>query len=118
MQDVALNKSRVFPLNIRIIFGLIFLAGFFTFLILLGIFPHVPNSMTGWVILVGVGVPSWLFLEWLGEKLFSKKVGHRISEKPFSGVRILYALGTILAFFVGMFALWKLFGPWVRPYFS
>ena len=43
----------------------------------------------GWVILVVVGIPLYILLEGLGEVFFSEKVGKSISDKDFSGVRIL-----------------------------
>lgn len=118
MQDSGSDRPRGFRFAIQIIFALIAIAGIGIPLILLDIFPHLPNSLVGWAILVGVGVPFWIFLEWLAGKVFSKRVGHRISQKPLSGIRIVYALGAILAFYAGIVALWKLLGPWVRAYFS
>jgi hypothetical protein len=85
---------------------------------LINIFPHRPNSSTGWFMLVAASVPIWLFLEWLGMVVFSKRIGEKISDKPYSGARILYIFGVLLAFFVGMFLLWIVLGPYVRPYFS
>jgi hypothetical protein len=58
-------------------------------LLLLNLFPWVPSSLTGWVILVVVGIPLYILLEGLGEVFFSEKVGKSISDKDFSGVRIL-----------------------------
>lgn len=112
------DNPRGFRFILRIIIGLTFVAAVGSFFILLDVFPHRPNSLAGWLILVGVGVPLWLLLEWLGEVVFSKRVGQRVSGKPFSGTRILYGLGVFLVFFVGMFLLWTVLVPYVQPYFS
>ena len=56
-------------------------------------FPAVPHSLLGWLALVGLGVPVWIFLEWLGEAV----VGSRFFARRSSGVRILLGVPTALA---------------------
>lgn len=118
MQDSGSVRPRGLRFAIQSIFGLALIVGIVVLLLLLDIFPHLPNSPIGWVILVGLGVPFWLLLEWFGQKILSKKLGHRISERPFSGIRIICAFAAILIFCAGILALWKLSGHWIRPYFS
>ena len=56
-------------------------------------FPVVPHSLLGWLALVGLGAPVWIFLEWLGEAV----VGLRFFARRSSGVRILLGVPTALA---------------------
>jgi hypothetical protein len=56
-------------------------------------FPAVPHSVLGWVALIGLGLPAWIFLEWLGETV----VGSRFFARRSSGVRILLGVATALA---------------------
>ena len=56
-------------------------------------FPAVPRSFLGWLALVGLGVPVWIFLEWLGEAV----VGSNFFARRSSGVRILLGVPTALA---------------------
>jgi hypothetical protein len=43
-------------------------------------YPVVPRSVLGWVLLFVIGIPSWLFLEWLGDRVFSARVFSRIGR--------------------------------------
>lgn len=118
VMSMDINGYNPFRSRIRIIIGFLSLVAFCTVFLLLDIFPHRPNSLAGWLILVIVGIPSWIIIEWFGEIVFSKKLGYRISDKPFSGVRIIYALVVFLAFLGIMFLLWKILDPLVGLYFS
>ena len=113
-----INSRNPFRSAFRIIIGLMFLVAFYTMFLLLDIFPHKPNSLAGWLIVIIVGLPSWLIIEWLGGLVFSKKLGDRISDKPFSSARIIYPLVVFLVFLGIMFLLWKILDPFLRPYFS
>jgi hypothetical protein len=55
-------------------------------------FPAVPRSTLGWVALVGLGLPVWLFLEWLGEVVLDSALFRRRS----SGFRILVGVPVVL----------------------
>jgi hypothetical protein len=116
--SIDINGHDPFRSTIRIITGLLFLVAFCTLFLLLDIFPHKPNSLAGWLILVIVGIPSWVIIEWFGGIVFSKKLGFKISGKPFSGARIIYALAVFLVFLGIMFLFWKILDPLVGPYFS
>lgn len=111
------NAGRSRPI-IRIIFGLLFVAAICAFPILINMFAYRPTSFAGWLIPIGIGVPSWLLVEWLGEVVFSSKVGYRISGRPFSIARVLYGVVIFLAFWGIAFLLWKVFGRWLQPFFS
>jgi hypothetical protein len=60
---------------------LVFMLGMLLYLY----FPAVPRSVLGWVALVVLGLPVWLFLEWLGEAV----LGSRFFARRSSGARIL-----------------------------
>lgn len=56
-------------------------------------FPAVPQSLLGWLALVGLGAPVWIFLQWLGEAV----IGSRFFARRSSGFRILLGVPTALA---------------------
>ena len=43
-------------------------------------YPVVPRSVLAWVLLFVIGIPSWLFLEWLGDRVLSARVFSRIGR--------------------------------------
>lgn len=66
--------------------------------LLAGIYPYRPTGSIGWLLLLFVGIPVWLGLEWIGRQLFSEEKGKNISPKRFSAKRILFALFYALVF--------------------
>ena len=76
-------------------------AGFLVF----QFWPHLPKSGPQWVLFVMFGPPVYVLLEGIFDWLFSEKHGRAISEKKFSGARIMVALSAIVAAFTlcGMF---------------
>ena len=126
VEDVEHLKTTVFDLKKkvgghfvwRVLTGSILFAAFYSFLLLLYLFPHRPNSLVGWLILLGIGVPLSIVMEWLAEIAFSEKIAKKISKKRLSGARILYALGFILSFIAVMYVLWKVLGPYIHGYFT
>ena len=56
-------------------------------------FPAVPRSVLGWVALVVLGLPVWVFLEWLGEAV----LGSRFFTRRSSGLRILLGVPAVIA---------------------
>ena len=68
-------------------------AGLLLCALLYAYFPAVPHSLSGWAALVGLGLPVWIFLEWLGNTV----VGSRFFMRRSSGVRILLGVPTVLA---------------------
>jgi hypothetical protein len=90
----------------RILLGLGLIIVVYTILILLGIYPYRPKGLAGWLILVGLGIPLTLFLEWIGEFVFGNRIAEKISKKPFSGGRVIYALGAVLIFLTCAYLLW------------
>lgn len=78
---------------IRHVVLLVFGVGLLLCALLYAYFPAVPHSVLGWVALIGLGLPAWIFLEWLGETV----VGSRFFARRSSGVRILLGVATALA---------------------
>lgn len=51
--------------------------GFAAFLLcglLFAYYPAVPHSFLGWVALVGLGLPAWVFVEWLGTAVLGSRI--------------------------------------------
>lgn len=64
----------------------------FVTLVLLASYSTVPRSALGWIALFVIGLPTWLFLELLGDKVLSAKAFSRMS----SGLRIALAVPAVL----------------------
>ena len=66
-------------------------------------FPALPRSVLGWIALVGLGLPVWALLEWLGEAV----LGSRFFARRSSGFRILLGVPVCLALIAfGMACVW------------
>ena len=55
-------------------------------------YPAVPHSVLGWVTLIVIGLPTWFFLEWLGEVT----LGSPFFTKLSSGTRIAIAVPVMI----------------------
>jgi len=80
-----------------------------------------PITVTGWIILVTLGFPAWLFGEYIGEKLLSHKLSNAIdsSEKKLSFFRMGSAFITMvffLAFISGIYYYFK--GFWIKHFIN
>ena len=62
-------------------------------------------ALSWWVLLL-LALPAYLFLEWLGEKVFAEKYGWSTSQVGFSITRIILGVLIVLAFFGIIFLLW------------
>jgi hypothetical protein len=84
--------------------GVISAAGVAIFLLsylLLMFFPVVPRTPLGWAALVGLGVPLWFFLEWLGQLVLGSSFYSRRSSAgrivlAIPAVALLLAIGAVL----------------------
>ncbi len=83
-----------------VLFVNVFAAGMF--ILFGGLWPKTP---IGWVLLLGLGGPVWLFVEYIGDKLFAEKVSKKIdsSEKTVSISRIIYGV-IVMVIFLALFA--------------
>ena len=102
----------------RISVGIIILAVFYIPLILFSIYPLKPLEITGWLIIILIGMPILLALEFIGESIFNKKVGMKISEKRFSTFRVIIALLIFLTFGIMFYVLMWHFESLIRVHFG
>lgn len=60
-----------------------------------GVFPRTP---TGWVAILIVSLPLWMFFEWLGQHAFSSRISRRIDvrDKAVSIRRMVYVFFVLL----------------------
>ena len=97
--------------------GVPIILGVYLILILFYIYPHLPIDIVGWFVLILIGIPISLTLEWIGESILSEKVGLKISGKKVSGKRVIFLL-CIFIFVLGILALlWFIFGSFIRHHF-
>jgi len=94
----------------------IFLA-IYVVLILLYLYPHWPIDLMGWFILIVVGIPISLCLEWIGESLLSERISMKISSKKFSMRRIAFSLVVFLLISGVLGFFWFVLSPFVRHHF-
>ena len=66
---------------------------------LVAAYPLHPNSAVGWIVWFLFALPVYVFLEFIGAKIFSKKIGYKIddSEKNVSVTRIAFAFALAVA---------------------
>jgi hypothetical protein len=74
-------------------------------ILIIGIFPDYPKTTVGWVMLIVIGPPVYLLAEGIGEKIFSRKVGEKISRKGFSIARIIVATILLYGIIYGLYRL-------------
>ncbi len=80
-----------------------------------------PKTATGWVILATFGFPTWIFGEYLGEKIFSNKISESIDskEKKISFFRMEYAFIIMILFLIFWAGLYHYFkGFWIRHFIN
>ena len=65
--------------------------------------PAVPHSVLGWAALAGLGIPAWLFLEWLGGAVLGSGFLTRLA----SGMRVLLGVPVLLVLAaIGWLCVW------------
>ena len=102
----------------RYLIGVLVVLVVYLALLLYYIYPHWPIDLLGWFILILVGIPISLCLEWIGESIFSKEVGQKISDRKLSAKRIIFSL-LVFVGIAGVFViLWFIFGSFIRPHFA
>ena len=65
------------------------------------------NAALSWWVLLLLALPAYFFLERLGKKVFAEKYGWSTSQVGFSLTRIVVGVLLVLAFFGGIFMLWR-----------
>jgi hypothetical protein len=55
-------------------------------------YPIVPRSGLGWVLLVVIGIPTWLLLEWIGDRVLQSRFFSRLG----SAARIALAVPILI----------------------
>ncbi|HKE96975.1 MAG TPA: hypothetical protein VKB34_21890 [Povalibacter sp.] len=43
-------------------------------------YPAVPKSLLGWILLILLGIPTWMLLEWLGDRVFGAQLFARLGR--------------------------------------
>jgi hypothetical protein len=61
------------------------------------LYPAVPKSSLGWLALIVLGIPTILFLEWLGEYIASARVFVRLSRSGRVAVGVPVFIAVIVA---------------------
>jgi hypothetical protein len=63
-----------------------------------------PTKFVGWVALLTLGLPTWLLLEWLGEKVSSSQFFRKMSSpaRIAIGVPVFGALCVVAALLAGV----------------
>jgi len=59
-------------------------------------YPTIPRSVLGWVLLFVIGIPTWLLLEWLGERIVGAHFFSRIGR----AARIALAVPILILFVI------------------
>ena len=83
-------------MNLRSSLAALGVVGFLVCALLVIYFPAVPKSALGWLALVFLGSPVWLFLEWLGEVALRS----RYFAGKSSAVRIVLAVPVVAVLMV------------------
>jgi hypothetical protein len=83
-------------------------------LLALQLVPDVPGTVRGWLLLLVVGPPAYLALEWASGRMFNAETGARVSTARFSLARIAVALVVMLVA-LAPFAWWFLRGAAPSP---
>lgn len=76
----------------RKIIGFFGVVGFIALFLVIHFYPEIPSSTLGWVALFLLGIPAWLFIEFVGKIVLSSDFFKNHS----SSVRILLGIPTII----------------------
>jgi hypothetical protein len=76
--------------NLLLIAGVI---GFIICYLLYIYYPAFPRSFLGWLVIIFIGIPVWLFLEWIGERMFGMQFFNKLS----SPMRVIIAIPFFIA---------------------
>ncbi|WP_133178436.1 hypothetical protein [Shewanella decolorationis] len=67
-------------------------------------YPEIPSSVLGWGALIIIGIPAYLFLEWLGETVLGSQVFKNRSSftRILLGVPVALILIVVALFVIGL----------------
>ncbi len=67
-------------------------------------YPVVPKTVLGWVLLFAIGIPSWLFLEWLADRVLGARVFSRMgrASRIALGVPVMIILMIVAALVISL----------------
>ena len=92
-------------MTVRGVLGAGGIAVFLVCLLLYTYYPAIPQSQLGWAALIGLGLPTYFFLEWLGEAILGatffkqrSSVGRVLLAVPVAA--ILLAVAALLVWLV------------------
>jgi hypothetical protein len=71
-------------------------------IVLILIYPHRPDGMAGWLVLVAVAMPVVLGLQYIGQAAFESRLMSRLGK----GGRIAAGVGVTGAICIVLFAIW------------
>ncbi|QQX78716.1 hypothetical protein JK628_14185 [Shewanella sp. KX20019] len=66
-------------------------------------YPEIPSSVLGWGVLIIIGIPAYLFLEWLGETVLGSQFFKNRSSftRVLLGVPVALVLIVVALFVIG-----------------
>jgi len=88
----------------RKIIGLVGIVAFMALYLVMHLYPEIPRTALGWLALFILGIPAWIFIEWLGEVI----LGSTFFKNSSRSLRIILGVPTVIllcgvAFFVVSF---------------
>jgi len=78
--------------NIVNMFGVLAFIGFIAIFLVMDFYPEIPRTGFGWLALFLLGLPAWLFLDWLGALV----LGSDFFKKRSSSFRIVVGVPTVI----------------------
>src|SRR6185295_192403 len=94
---MAFRSSRA-EVVVAALLALVFVLG----VLLWMYYPVIPKTVLGWVSLFVIGIPSWFFLEWLGDRVLGSRFFTRLSSaaRIALGIPVLILLIVVAAFVI------------------
>ena len=86
----------------RFLFGAIAVSIIIVINLLIYAYPYHPNTLQEWILFIIVGIPSYMFLEWGAEKIFSAKIFSEFSLKSFFAHLAIFLVFTIAVVLIGI----------------
>ncbi|TQF70021.1 hypothetical protein [Pseudoalteromonas luteoviolacea] len=74
------------------IFSAIGIIGFICVFLVIHFFPEIPRTIAGWTALILLGLPAWIFIEWLVEVV----LGSRLFSNLSSTARVILGVPTVI----------------------